>query len=62
MSQRRTKREARPRSARDDPDDGYVVLEVTWSTNPTDGVPAGDGYRARLVDEDETVPEPSRRN
>jgi hypothetical protein len=48
------------RIERDDPD--HYVVELTCSTNPVDGVPVGDGYRARLVEDDETVPEPSRRN
>jgi hypothetical protein len=47
------------RIERDDPDDGCVVLEVTCSPNPADGAPVGDGYRARVVGDEETAVEPS---
>jgi hypothetical protein len=47
---------------RDDPNDRYEVIELIWSPNPADGVPVGDGYRARLVDDKETAAEPKRRH
>jgi hypothetical protein len=52
---------ARPRSiARDDPDDGTIVLEVTYP--PTDtGAPAAE-HQVRLVVDDETVPEPGKQH
>jgi hypothetical protein len=47
--------EQRPkRQARRIPHDRYKVVELICSPNPTYGVPAGDGYRARLVDDEET--------
>jgi hypothetical protein len=48
-----SKARRRPRRITRDRFSQYEVVELICSPNPDDGVPAGDGYRARLVADDE---------
>lgn len=53
---RKHKRHNRPR--RDDGDDGYVVLEVTWTPDPANAAPsAAPEHHVRIVEDVEMIVE-----